>query len=91
MNSNKSNIATVLFALLLAVFYCGAVIADEATKPANDQIPSGTLVIPGDEESGVEKICVTVCDKWGESCMINPRTGSRKCRRVCKRLGEDCT
>jgi len=52
---------------------------------------SGDLVIPGAKENeGREKQCVTVCDEWGKNCIINPRTGTRKCRRMCKSFGKEC-
>jgi len=60
-----------------------------AAKP--EQPRSGDLVIPGTQEiKAKEKQCVTVCDKWGENCIINPRTGQRNCRRMCKSFGQEC-
>ncbi len=57
----------------------------------NSDIRSGDLVIPGASESqGEKKKCITVCDEWGKDCIINPRTGQRKCRRMCKSFGEEC-
>lgn len=50
----------------------------------------GELVLPDDYNKAEEKKCVTVCDRWGEDCILNPRTGSRKCRRVCKSFAEEC-
>ena len=54
------------------------------------QPESGSLVIPGEEKDEKDKKCLTVCKKWGEDCIINPRTGSRDCRRTCKAFGEEC-
>ena len=57
----------------------------------NSEVKSGDLVIPGAKETEAkEKQCVTVCDTWGENCVINPRTGTRKCRRICKSFGKEC-
>jgi len=54
-------------------------------------IPSGTLIVPGEEQAKEsEKKCVRVCDKWGKRCNINPRTGQKKCMRMCETFGEDC-
>ncbi len=50
----------------------------------------GELVLPDDYNNADDKKCLTVCDRWGEDCLINPRTGSRKCRRVCKSFTEEC-
>jgi hypothetical protein len=50
----------------------------------------GELLLPDDYNKAEEKKCVTVCDKWGEDCILNPRTGSRNCRRVCKSFAEEC-
>lgn len=51
---------------------------------------SGSLVIPGEDEDQKEKKCLNVCKKWGENCIINPRTGNRDCRRTCKEFGVEC-
>ena len=48
----------------------------------------GALVLPDDYYRAEEKKCLTVCDRWGEDCILNPSTGSRKCRRVCKSFAE---
>ncbi len=62
----------------------------------NDQdirtdVQSGDLIIPGAvEKPEREKKCVTVCDEWGKDCIINPSTGVRKCRRMCKAFGQEC-
>jgi len=50
----------------------------------------GELLLPDDYNKAEDKKCMTVCDQWGEDCIINPRTGSRKCRRVCKSFTEEC-
>jgi hypothetical protein len=65
--------------------------AKESTpRGAAPQPESGSLVIPGEEENQKEKKCLNVCKKWGENCVINPRTGGRDCRRTCKEFGEEC-
>ncbi len=58
---------------------------DEKSEPE-----SGSLIIPGEDQSKENKQCLNVCKKWGENCMINPRTGARDCRRTCKEFGEEC-
>ena len=67
------------------------VLADfaEDTTPQSEP-ESGSLVIPGEENDQKDKKCLTICKKWGENCIINPRTGSRDCRRTCKEFGEEC-
>jgi hypothetical protein len=50
----------------------------------------GELLLPDDYNEAEDKKCLTVCDRWGEDCILNPRTGSRKCRRVCKSFAEEC-
>ena len=66
--------------------------AADTGKESQDELPpdSGPLVLPADEESDRDKKCMKVCEKWGEDCIINPKTGSRKCRKVCKLFGEEC-
>lgn len=58
------------------------------TKPLD-----GDLLLPEDQNKKAEdKKCITVCEQWGEDCIINPsrNSGARKCRRVCKSFAETC-
>ena len=58
---------------------------------SNSDTRSGGLIIPGaDGGMDKEKKCVTVCDEWGRDCIVNPRTGARKCRRMCKAFAQEC-
>ena len=73
--------SSLLEALLLA----------ENSEDSNSDVQSGELIIPDARvTSEKEKQCVTVCDEWGKDCIINPRTGVRKCRRMCKSFGKEC-
>ncbi len=56
-----------------------------------DKPRSGSLVLPAasDEEKS-EKKCMTVCQRWGQECMIDATRGVRKCRRTCKEFGQEC-
>ena len=58
---------------------------DEISEPED-----GALIIPGEDQSKEKKKCLNICKKWGENCIINPRTGARDCRRTCKEFGEEC-
>ena len=58
---------------------------EEKSKPED-----GSLIIPGEDQSKENKQCLNVCKKWGENCMVNPRTGARECRRTCKEFGVEC-
>ncbi len=78
-----------LLAILLA-FMLSSALAGDTKKDAKSDYSSGEIVLPGETDGGEGKKCLTVCEKWGESCIINPRTGSRKCRRVCKEFGQEC-
>ena len=62
------------------------------TSRLDDERPrSGSLVLPAAAgEEKVEKKCMTVCERWGEDCMIDSRRGVRKCRRTCKEFGQEC-
>jgi len=52
---------------------------------------SGSLVLPADRDDNKgEKKCMTVCQRWGQECMIDTRRGVRKCRRSCKEFGQEC-
>ena len=57
----------------------------------NKKPRSGSLVLPVavDEEKS-EKKCMTVCQRWGQECMIDSTRGVRKCRRTCKEFGQEC-
>ena len=53
----------------------------------------GELLMPeGYNNTAEEKKCITVCEQWGEDCIINPssNSGTRKCRRVCQSFAEVC-
>ena len=68
-----------------------ALLLAENSEDSKSDVRSGELIIPGAKETEAkEKRCVTVCDKWGKDCIINPRTGVRKCRRMCKSFGKEC-
>ena len=62
----------------------------ENTEGTNTEPEPGSLVIPGEDQDKADKKCLTVCKKWGEDCIINPRTGARNCRRTCKDFGKEC-
>jgi hypothetical protein len=57
----------------------------------SERLRSGTLLLPAaaDEEKK-EKKCMTVCQRWGEDCMMDSKRGVRKCRRTCKEFGQEC-
>ncbi len=86
---------------LTVVLMCLLVFAAGAAEPEPDDgrgygnVPSGTLVMPGERESAGRKSdsgrkCMKVCKEWGETCIIDPRTGGRKCRRSCEQFGIEC-
>ena len=66
-------------------------VADASEK---EQVPEQTDILDSlndsDDGEKTQKKCMTVCEKWGEDCVINPRTGTRKCRRTCKKLTQEC-
>ncbi|MFT5134333.1 MAG: hypothetical protein ACI9SC_002808 [Gammaproteobacteria bacterium] len=67
-------------------------LAQSEKQLAEDEQPrSGSLVLPAaaDEEKS-EKKCMTVCQRWGQECMIDSSRGVRKCRRTCKEFGQEC-
>ena len=49
-------------------------IAENTQGDGTEQPEPGSLVIPGEESDKADKKCLTVCKKWGEDCIINPRT-----------------
>jgi hypothetical protein len=89
LHSNNHLLAKSLLAVLLA-FMLSSVFAEDTEKEAKSDYSSGKIVLPGETDGNEGKKCLTVCEKWGEDCIINPRTGSRKCRRICKEFGQEC-
>lgn len=66
-------------------------LAESESKDADDEQPlSGSLVLPAADEDKTEKKCMTVCQRWGQECMIDATRGVRKCRRTCKEFGQEC-
>lgn len=74
----------------LLFFSSVSIFADEKPTDVSVKPIDGELLLPDDYKNAEEKKCLTVCERWGEDCIINPRTGSRKCRRVCKSFAEEC-
>jgi hypothetical protein len=66
---------------------------EQQTMRDDKEIPkSGTLLLPESldrDKNAKDKKCMTVCNRWGEDCIIDPRRG-RQCRRTCKEFGEAC-
>lgn len=89
----RSFTATLL--LLVATAACAADADRNGNGNGYEDVPSGTLILPGEREatgreSTADRKCMKVCKEWGETCIIDPRTGSRKCRRTCERFGVEC-
>ncbi len=82
-----NQIMILLMVILLSISF--SAISEEDEKRSVKPI-DGELVLPDDYNKAEDKKCVTVCDRWGEDCILNPSTGSRKCRRVCKSFAEQC-
>ena len=91
MNTKMARLIVTLLIPLFTCFAYGIAFAEEDSYQANEQTSTDPLVLPeGYEDTEAEKRCLTVCQEWGERCVINPRTGNRKCHRTCKQLGEEC-
>jgi hypothetical protein len=89
MKYHKFTNSLLMILIILALSVSASVYSEEnderSVKPLD-----GELLLPDDYDEAEDKKCMTVCDRWGEDCIINPRTGSRKCRRVCKSFTEEC-
>ena len=68
------------------------ILAESENFNADDEKPrSGSLVMPAvADDDNSEKKCMTVCQRWGQECMIDTTRGVRKCRRTCKEFGQEC-
>ena len=80
----------VFILLIFSVCLSAPVYSEESPNDENVTPLDGEILLPDDYDKTEEKKCITVCDKWGEDCIVNPRTGSRNCRRVCKSFTEEC-
>lgn len=86
---NKKNLLAL--AISLSVWLMPTVYAEQEKADVGAKPLAGELVLPeGYTDETKEKQCLTVCERWGEDCIINSRTGGRNCRRVCKSLAEQC-
>jgi hypothetical protein len=90
MKHNKLNYSLLTLLILFSLSISFHASAEEDNSKRSVKPLDGELILPDDYNKGEEKKCVTVCDKWGEDCILNPSTGSRKCRRVCKSFAEQC-
>lgn len=91
MNIKKLTLIPTLFVLLFTGLTYNIVLAEEESNTSSEQTSTSPLVLPEDDsDTTADKKCLTICKEWGESCVINPRTGNRNCRRTCKQLGEEC-
>jgi hypothetical protein len=90
MIQNKLIYSLVMVLTVFSLSVAVPVYAEENDAVRSEKPLDGELVLPDDYSKAKEKKCVTVCDSWGEDCILNPRTGSRNCRRVCKSFAEEC-
>jgi hypothetical protein len=86
----KYHILPKTFLTILMAFMLSIAFAEDTEKDVKSDYSPGEIVLPSETDGDEGKKCLTVCEKWGEDCIINPRTGSRKCRRVCKAFGQEC-
>jgi len=67
-------------------------VQNDGTGEKKYEPKSGTLLMPsetGKKDVTEGKKCMTVCNRWGQDCIIDPARG-RQCRRTCKEFGEEC-
>ena len=79
--------------LLIVLLTIGTFSVSEEISEKDIQILDGDLVLPDDQNKNAEDMqCITICEQWGEDCIINPsrNSGARKCRRVCNAFAETC-
>ena len=76
--------------LVIIVVLTSSSVFSKGSEEIGFQSLDGELLLPDDYNKAEDRKCMTVCDEWGKNCIINPRTGSRKCRRVCKSFVKGC-
>lgn len=67
-------------------------VENEDVQKDENRHKSGSLILPldsGKKDEKAGKKCMTVCNRWGKDCIIDPNRG-RQCRRTCKEFGEEC-
>ena len=83
--------ALLALTIALSVWLMPAVHAEQEQAEVGARPLAGELVLPeGYNNEAEAKQCLTVCERWGEDCIINSRTGGRNCRKVCESLAEQC-
>ncbi len=93
MTRNKFTYSLIMILMVFSLSLSVPVYSEDVSEIESERSVKpldGELVLPDDYNEAEDKKCLTVCDKWGEDCILNPRTGSRKCRRVCKSFAEEC-
>jgi hypothetical protein len=92
MQKLKRRINLPLIGLYLLLMHLSPVAFSADDNRQSEEKPrSGSLILPAAaDEDKSEKKCMTVCQRWGEDCMIDSRRGVRKCRRTCKEFGQEC-
>ena len=83
-------IKTLRVVLVTIVLLTSSAVFPEENEETGTQSLKGQLLLPDDYNNAKDKKCMTVCDQWGKNCIVNPKTGSRKCRRVCKSYARGC-
>ena len=89
MTHNKITTSLLMVLMMFSLSVSSPVYSEESDDRSVKPL-DGELVLPDDYNKVDDKKCLTVCDQWGKDCIINPSTGSRKCRRVCKSFTEEC-
>ncbi len=90
MTHNKLISSLIMILMMVSLSLSVPVYSEEENENRSVKPLDGELVLPDDYNEAEDKKCMTVCERWGEDCILNPRTGSRKCRRVCKSFAEEC-
>ena len=93
-----NNLLKIKIFISAILFLCFVFPLSSEDHPEGNVMPlDGELLLPeGYNNTKTEKKCITVCDQWGEDCILNinpSATGAgtnRKCRRVCKSFAEAC-
>lgn len=89
-------IVTIIAPLYVAAYGDSAQSALPAHQDLDQSLTEYSDEIVTDQETTEQKSevkeqeCLTICNEWQRECNINPRTGARKCRRMCKSLVEEC-
>jgi hypothetical protein len=74
---------------LLALCSLGAAATELGAEQSGTTADAPAITTPAAAQTDKPKQCYNGCQRWGQSCNVDPR-GVYKCQRRCEKFGEIC-